>query len=312
MEIEKYYEIYNMMIKIRLVEDAIVKEYPLQQIKTPVHLYIGQEAVAAGVTANLDKKDFIVSNHRCHGHCLAKGMDLIGFFMELYGKEGGVSSGRGGSMHLCDMELGIVGTSAIVAGGIPIGAGVALKQQIKKEPWITVIYFGDGAVDEGVFWETINFAGLKKLPVLFVMENNNFASQTAADLRHSYKEIVNITSGFCIPSYKVDGNDAVQVYKTSRELIENIRAGNGPAFLECLTYRWMGHVGTTDDSSTGYRTSEEVAKWRGKCPVVQMENYLQKKDGKNAVRRINEIKEIWQERISEAVNSAKEAPYAMD
>ncbi len=312
MEIEKAYEICNIMIQVRFVEEAIIKEYPAQEVKTPVHLYIGQEAIAASISVSLDPNDFIVSNHRSHGHCLAKGMDVEAFFKELYGKKGGVSGGWGGSMHLCDMKLGIVGTSAIVAGSIPIGVGIALKQKIKKEGWITVIYFGDGAVDEGIFWEAINFCSLKKLPVLFVMENNKFASQTSISDRHSYEDIIKVIAQFGIPSFKVDGNNFEEIYEVSSKSIQKIREGRGPFFIECVTYRLMGHVGVSDDTDTGYRTREEYDYWKKKCPIVHIENYLYRKDNANAKRRINEIREIWHTRITNAIKSAKEAPYAVD
>ena len=312
MNLKTAYEIYDKMIQIRMVEESIVKEYSLQEIRTPVHLYIGQEAIASAVSTNLTREDFIMSNHRSHGHCLAKGMDLEGFFKELYGKQGGVTRGWGGSMHLCDMSLGIAGTSAIVAGGIPIGAGIALKQKIKGEKNITVIYFGDGAVDEGVFWETVNFSALMRLPVFFVMENNKYASQTSEVLRHSYKDVTKIIKNFGIPAYQVDGNDAVRVYETSRKIIKKIREGFGPHFIECGTFRMMGHVGVSDDTDTGYRTREEYDYWKSRCPIKLMENYLRQRDTKSADNKIWHIKRKWSINIKNALSNAKEARYALD
>lgn len=311
MELEKAYQIYEKMVQIRLVEEAIVQEYPAQEIRTPVHLYIGEEAIASAVSVNLRADDFIISNHRSHGHCLAKGLDLAGFFKELYGKQGGVSAGWGGSMHLRDMSIGVVGTSAIVAGGIPIGAGVAYKQKLKKESSLTVIYFGDGAVDEGVFWETLNFAALQKLPILFVMENNKYASQTNELLRHGYGDITEVVKGFNLPVVKLDGNNALEVYQAAEKFISAIRSGGGPAFMECKTYRWMGHVGVADDSATGYRSLEESAAWREKCPLAYMENYLRQADTM-ANQRIPAIKQEYLRQIAEAIRLAKEAPYALD
>jgi pyruvate dehydrogenase E1 component alpha subunit len=305
------YKLYKIMLRIRLVESAIIKEYPLNEIRTPVHLCVGQEAIAAGISVNLGKDDYIISNHRCHGHCIAKGMNLENFFKELYGKEGGVTGGRGGSMHLCDDAIGILGTSSIVAGGIPIGAGVALKQKIKNEKNITVIYFGDGAVDEGVFWETINFSVLRKLPVLFVMEDNKYASQTSTEERHSYKDITEIIKNFGSPVYKVDGNDVVEVYKISNEIIDSIRNGEGPYFMYCPTYRWMGHVGCIDDTYTGYRSADELEKWKRKCPLNSLENNILKEDSLNG-KELLKIKEDTEKEINVALTCAKEAAYAVD
>lgn len=312
MDTEKSYEIYKKMLKIRLVEEAIIKEYPLKEIRTPVHLYIGQEAIASGIAAHLNDNDYIISNHRSHGHCLAKGLSLDSFFKELYGKQGGAANGRGGSMHLVDMEKGIIGTSAIVGGGIPIGMGAAFKQQLDKQSGATVIYFGDGAVDEGVFWETLNFSALKKLPILFVMESNDYASQTPAKVRHSYTDIVPLVKGFGILTADVDGNDAEAVWRKSGALLEKVRVGSGPAFLFCKTYRWMGHVGIVDDTYSGYRPRAEVDVWLEKCPIIHMERYLHQVDGNNADRRIKSITSCLYEEIDSAIKGAKEAAYAVD
>ncbi|MEW6573292.1 MAG: thiamine pyrophosphate-dependent dehydrogenase E1 component subunit alpha [Bacillota bacterium] len=312
MEIEKAYELYSMMTEIRLVEEAIAREYPAQEIRTPVHLYTGQEAIAAGVSIHLSDEDYVVSNHRSHGHCLAKGMDLEAFFKELYGRQGGVSGGWGGSMHLCDMSRGIAGTSAIVAGGVPIGAGIALKQKISGDRGITVVYFGDGAVDEGVFWETLNFAALKKLPVLFVMEDNKFASQTPSEDRQAYEDITPIVSAYGVPVFKLDGNDPLTVAEVSGRAIEGIRKGRGPAFLCCKTYRWLAHVGPSDDTNTGYRTREEVTYWQNRCPLARMGQYLEVADPENSALRVEAIKLRWAAAVARAIEQAKEAPYAVD
>ncbi|NJD01658.1 MAG: thiamine pyrophosphate-dependent dehydrogenase E1 component subunit alpha [Ruminiclostridium sp.] len=312
MDIEKIYRIYDTAVKIRLIEEAIITEYPQKEIRTPVHLCVGQEGIAAGVTFNLSREDYIVSNHRCHGHCIAKGLSLEGFFSELYGKAGGVSRGRGGSMHLVDMKNGILGTSAIVAGGIPIAAGAALSLKLRGCRNIVAVYFGDGAVDEGIFWETINIASLKKLPILFVMEDNQYASQTHVSIRHSYEDICKIISGFSIPVYKLDGNDAVEVAEISGKAIANIRRGDGPAFLYCRTYRWLGHVGESDDSHTGYRSDEDVRYWKGLCPIKRLEERLNCFDPNNAGARINEIRNGWNRMIEKALIAAKEMQYALD
>jgi len=312
MDRTRAYDLYSTMIKIRLVEEAIVNEYSLQEIQTPVHLYTGQEAIAAGVSINLQAQDFVVSNHRSHGHCLAKGMNLDAFFKELYGRQGGVSRGWGGSMHIGDMKQGIIGTSAIVAGGIPIGAGVALSQKIKQQRALSCIYFGDGAVDEGIFWETINFCALKVLPVLFIMEDNHYASQTPTEQRHSYRDINNIIQGYGIPALSVDGNNAIAVSESSEDCINKIRSGSGPFFMRCHTYRWQGHVGCTDDAGMGYRSSDETALWKNRCPILSMENYLATKYPGEMNSMISSLRNYWQSKIAEAIRRAKEAPYAVD
>lgn len=309
---EKSYQLYENMLYIRMVEEAIVDVYPQKKIKTPVHLYIGQEAVAAGISFHLTADDYVMSNHRSHGHTLAKGLSLKGFFAELYGKAAGVSKGNGGSMHLVDMEKGVLGTSAIVAGGIPIGVGAAFKQKLNNEKGLTVIYFGDGAVDEGVFWESINFAMLQQLPVLFVMENNLYASQTHSQLRHGYRNILDIVKGYGMKASICDGNSVLKVNEAAKNAIDWIRSGQGPAFIQFDTYRWMGHVGTTDDTHTGYRTAEEVAFWREKCPLKQMETHLLEIDPEEYLHQIQQMKNAYQISIEEAIQFAEEMPYAVD
>ncbi|PKM77877.1 MAG: dehydrogenase [Firmicutes bacterium HGW-Firmicutes-15] len=311
MDITTAFYLYSTMLKIRLVEEAIVNEYPLQEIQTPVHLYIGQEAIAAGIAINLQPHDFIVSNHRSHGHCLARGMDLEGFFKELYGKQGGVTSGWGGSMHIGDIERGIIGTSAIVAGGIPIGAGVALAQKMLSEG-ITVIYFGDGAVDEGIFWETLNFCKLNDLPVLFVMEDNHYASQTPTEQRHAYADIAHIVQGYEIPTLTLDGNNVFEVAKVSGNLINRIREGAGPCFMRCRTYRWKGHVGCSEDDDMGYRPAAELSIWKTRCPILWLEKYLTEQYPGKAEIEFFSRRDYWQREIDSAISKAKEAPYAVD
>ncbi len=312
MQLEQAYRLYESMLTIRLVEETLVQEYPAQQIRTPVHLYVGQEAIAAGISLHLSDSDYVVSNHRSHGHSIAKGLDLGSFFKELYGKSGGCSSGWGGSMHLCDMDKGIAGTSAIVAGGIPIGAGLALKQQYNAEANITVIYFGDGAVDEGVFWETVNFTGLKKLPILFVQEDNGYASQTPSSQRHAYKNILPIVERFGLMTAELDGNDPLAVAATMGELIQKIRMGQGPGFVRCHTFRWYGHVGVEDDTHTGYRNAADVLSWRNRCPIKAMEKHLLVVDPVAASKKMKATEEIIAEKIRCALQSAKEAEYALD
>ncbi len=263
-----------LMLKIRRFEEKIVELYPAQEIKTPVHLYIGQEAIAAGVCVNLKADDYIFSNHRNHGHYIAKGADINLLMAELYGKVTGCSKGKGGSMHPVAVEWGILGTSAIVGAGIGLAAGAALASVIRKDNKVSVAFFGDGAVDEGIFHEGLNFAALKKLPVLFVCENNFYATNSPSQARQSTDNIYKKAQGYGINSIRIDGNDVLAVYSAVREAVKGIRAGLGPIFIECRTYRYKGHVGTDCDYEKGCRPKEELEEWMAKCPVDAYKNLL--------------------------------------
>ncbi len=266
-------DLLKKMLRARLFEEKIVAVYGEQEMKTPVHLYIGQEAVAAGVSQNLKPEDYVFSTHRNHGHYLCKGADLKPIVAELYGKATGCAKGKGGSMHFVDTGKNCLGTSAIVGGSIPLGAGAALAIKLKGEKRLSVSYFGDGASDEGVLQETMNFAALKKLPVLFVCENNFYATNSPQSARHAQGEISKRAPGFGIPFELADGNDPEAVYAAAEKAAAHIRAGKGPYFLEFPTYRWKGHVGPDCDYEKGCRPKEEFFEWQKKCPV---ENYLKK------------------------------------
>lgn len=250
------------MLKIRLIEEKIVDEYQNNEMKTPVHLYIGQEAIAVGVCGHLTKSDLVFSNHRSHGHYIAKGGDIKAMFAELFCKRHGCGGGYAGSMHLIDVENGLPGASAIVGGGIPIGVGAALAFKYRKENSISVIFFGDGAADEGVSYESINFAVLHALPVLFVCENNEIAVASSYNQRQAvpvHKRFENL-----IPSCFVNGNDIEKVDSVSAKLIGQVRAGKGPYLIECLTHRWMAHAGDSPNPSV----SEAILrKWKEECPI---------------------------------------------
>ncbi len=269
-------ELYLLMLRIRLFEEKIIELYPAQEMKTPVHLYIGQEAIAAGVTSNLGEKDYVFSNHRGHGHCIAKGTGFKTIMAELYGKRTGCSSGKGGSMHLVDVERGIFGTSAIVGGGIPMAVGTALASRIKGDGLVTAAFFGDGAAEEGVFHESLNFASLKKLPVVFICENNFYATNSPQTARHSTCRIAASAPAYDMPGLCVDGNDVVEVYKMAKKAVLRARAGEGPTLIEAKTYRWKGHVGPEADFTKGARPEEELIEWVEKCPIKRFEETLVK------------------------------------
>ncbi len=268
-------KLYETMLRIRLFEDRTAVLYPEQLVKCPIHLCIGQEAISAGVCAHLNIEDYIFSTHRSHGHCIAKGMDLKSISAELYGKSSGCAKGRGGSMHLVDLEHGIPGTTAIVGGCIPLAVGAALASVKMKTDRISVAFFGDGAADEGAFQESLSYAALMNLPVVFVCENNFYATNSPQKARQPKVNIVERASGYGIPGLLADGNDVVAVYKAADEAIQRARAGGGPTLLEFRTYRWKGHVGPLPDIEIGCRPADEYEEWLKRCPVDLFGRYLQ-------------------------------------
>ncbi|MFH1692432.1 MAG: thiamine pyrophosphate-dependent dehydrogenase E1 component subunit alpha [Candidatus Omnitrophota bacterium] len=302
---------YLVMLKIRLFEERIIALYPEQEMKTPVHLYIGQEAVAAGVCHYLTPRDYVFSTHRCHGHCIAKGVSLSEMMAEFYGKKTGCCEGKGGSMHLIDPAAGILATSAIVGGGIPLAVGAALSIKLQKAKKIAVVFFGDGAVDEGVFFESLNFAALKKLPILFVCENNLYATNSHIKKRQPLNNIFQKGRVFGIPGVCCDGNDLVRISKTAGQLIQKVRRLGGPYLLECRTYRWMGHVGPDCDEQRGCRPMKEVESWKRKCPIKKMEQYLLKKKMVTQTGLRQARVKIEQE-IDAAVDYAKKSPFPQE
>ncbi len=266
-------DLYYKMLRIRMTQLRIESLYHLDEMKTPIHLCIGQEAIAVGVCANLNNNDYASSNHRGHGHYLAKGGDLKQMIAELYCRETGCSRGRGGSMHLVDESVGLMGSSSIVGGGIPIATGLGLAIKMKREDRVSVVFFGDGAADEGVLYESINFAILKKLPVIFVLENNQFSVCSRVSRRwHGESPFHKINQDLLL-SRKINGNSVVEVYMAIKNAVIRARSDNGPSFVECVTYRMRGHAGS-GDSPSGYRNGQEIEEWTSKCPVVSFERYL--------------------------------------
>lgn len=308
---ENLLKLYTIMLRIRLFEEKIVQLYPEQEMKTPVHLYTGEEAIAAGVCANLKKEDYVFSNHRNHGHCIARGTSLKPIMAELYGKRTGCSKGKSGSMHLFDVENNILGTSAIVGGGIPIAVGTALASSIKGEKRVSITFFGDGAIDTGTFYESLNFASLKKLPVVFVCENNFYATHSHISKRMPANNIHKRGEPLLIPGVRADGNDVIEVYNVSKKAIETARNGEGPTLIEFRTYRWMGHATPSFDYTWGYRTKEELELWMEKCPIKRFKKYLLE----NKIMTEQEMEGLSREinkEIEEAVKFAKESPFPED
>lgn len=262
--------LYRMMLLIRECEESLVEYIDSGEVRCPVHLCSGQEAVAVGVTAALDAKDTVFGSHRSHGHYLAKTGDLEGLVSEIFCRESGCSGGRGGSMHLCNPEKGFLGSAPIVSGTIALAVGSALASKVRNDGTVAVSFFGDGAAGEGVLYESLNFAALKKLPVLFICENNLYSTHMPITECRASTQIHTSVERFGVQAHIVDGNDVLAVYETAKAAVQHSRSGLGPVFAECLTYRLRGHVGPDDNiqgSHTDVRPSDEVARWRAKDPI---------------------------------------------
>ena len=262
------------MLRIRMVEETIAERYNEWEMRCPVHLSIGQEAVAVGVAAALQKDDYIVSSHRAHAHYLAKGGNLSALIAEIYGKRSGCSAGKGGSMHLVDLGVGMLGSTPIVGGSIPIGVGAAFGAWLQNEDRIAAIFFGEGATEEGVFLESLNFAALKKLPVLFICENNLYSVYSPMQVRQpAERNRAALARDHGIHAECADGN-VQEVYGLCEKAVRRARNGEGPSFLEFATYRWREHCGPNYDNDIGYRTEAEFQKWRERCPIQTYQQAL--------------------------------------
>lgn len=270
-------QIYNTMVKIRLFEEEIVRRWPKQEMRSPPHFYTGEEGIAAGVCTALNPDDQIISYYRGHGHYLAKGGNPQAFIAEMYCKVTGSNQGKGGSMLISDPSVGFMGSTAIVGGGIPIATGLALAAKMKKTNQVIVCFFGDAATEEGVFPESLNFAALKKLPIVYVCENNLYAVTTHIKKRRSEPEkILKYADVFGLFSEQVDGNNSSKVYLAAKKAIDRARQGLGPTLIEALTYRWHEHVGEKYDDFSGLRTKKELARWMRKDPIKRLEKILLK------------------------------------
>ena len=260
--------LYRTMVQIREFELKAYEIYRSGRMPGFVHLYVGEEAVATGVSAHLRQDDYVTSTHRGHGHALAKGLSPRAALAELMGTVEGCCGGRGGSMHLYEPAVGLLGTNGVVASGIPIAAGAALSAKLRGSGQVAVSYFGDGAVNEGGFHEGINMAATWDLPVVFVCENNMYATEMAFKQATKNTNVASRAAGYGIPGVQVDGEDVLAVYEKAGEAIERARQGKGPTLLECLTYRFLGHhVG---DPGTNYRSKEEVEEWKKRDPIQKL------------------------------------------
>jgi pyruvate dehydrogenase E1 component alpha subunit len=263
--------LYRTMATIRAFEETVQRLFLGGHIPGLVHLYMGQEAVAAGVIAELAQTDFIGSHHRGHGHCIAKGGDLERLFAELLGKRAGYGLGRGGSMHIFDPANGNLGTTGIVGGSVPLAAGAALTAKLRKTGQVAVSFFGDGVLNQGIMFEAMNMAAIWNLPVLFVCENNGFGEFTSIDDVTAGRDIADRGKAFAIPSEHVDGMDVLAVQKAARKAVSRARAGEGPSFLICATWRYSGHhVGDKQD----YKEDAATKAWRKRDPIAQLARKL--------------------------------------
>lgn len=300
---------YRQMVRIRRIEEKIAALYGDQQMRCPVHLCIGQEGISVGVCSVLEKDDYVLSNHRSHGHYLAKGGELRAMMAELYGKATGCTQGKGGSMHLMDESVGFLGAAPIVSSTIPIAVGVAMGTQMKGENRVTVTFFGEAATEEGVFHESISYALLKKLPVVFICENNLYSVYSPLSVRQpKEREVFELAKGHGLPSFQADGNHVEEVYRLTDQAVARARRGVGPTFLEFSTYRWLEHCGPNDDTAMGYRTEEECREWKKRCPITRLEQKL-KNCGDLTDENIQGMKEEMDLEIEEAVTFAKQSPF---
>lgn len=262
---EKQIEMLRSMQTIRRFEERASDDYQAGAIYGVVHCYIGEEAVAVGVCAALNRDDQIISTHRGHGHCLAKGADLNRMMAELYGRQTGYCKGKGGSMHIADFSIGMLGANGIVAGGIPIVTGAGLAAQLEGKGRVAVSFFGDGASNAGPFHESINIAATWKLPMLYVCENNLYSAGTIAADTLALSDVAARAAGYGIPGVVVDGNDVMAVYEAAEAAVSRARAGQGPTLIECKTYRWRGH--TERPGQEDPRPKEEIEEWRQRDPI---------------------------------------------
>lgn len=299
--------LFRSMLRIRLIEEEIEKRYHQDQMKTPIHLVIGQEATSVGCCAALRKEDLLYSSHRTHGNYLAKGGDLKAMLCEMHCRINGCVGSRGGSMHLIDKSVGMAGTSAIVGGAVPIAAGAALAAQLQGLDRVSVVFLGDATTEEGVASETLNFAALKRLPVIFFCENNFYSVQSPLATRQPSRKIHEWAAGYGVASVCIDGVNVLEVYEATRRAVERARKGEGATFIEAPVYRFRAHGGAGDDSHTGYRDPAEREAWEKVCPVETYYQFLVKNNLIDTAKRERMHAEIVHE-ILEAFDYALSSP----
>ena len=300
--------LYTALVRARKFDEKIVELYPEQEMKCPVHLSIGQEAAASAIAATLEKGDTVWSTHRCHAHTVAKGADMKKLFAELYGRVTGSSRGKGGSMHFADVDVGAMGSSAIVGGSLPLALGAALASQLQGQDRVSVAFFGDGAIEQGTFHEGMNFASLRKLPMIFMCENNGLATVTTLPVRQANKDLWKHAEQYNMPGIRVDGTKPQEVYEAALEAVARARRGEGPTLIEAVCFRWREHVGPKTDFHLGFRSEAEVKEQMEKDPVRLFGEYAmeQKVLTKDELATIDA--QVTQD-IVDAVAFARSSPY---
>ncbi len=302
---EQFSEMYRKMLEIRLFEEKVFDLYGQNLVPGTIHLYAGEEAVAVGVCSNLNVDDYITSTHRGHGHCIAKGADLRRTMAEILGKKTGYCKGKGGSMHIADFAVGMLGATAVVGAGLPIAVGAGLSAKLRKTSQVVACFFGEGASNQGTFHESINMASVWALPVVFVCENNLYAMGTRQSRTMSVQNVADRAAAYGIPGVIVDGNDVLVVYEAARTAVERARAGKGPTLIECKTYRHKGHSRV---DSGKYRPKEEVEEWLGKDPIKRFRQAMLG----NGILTQTELEHVEQEvadEVADAVKFALDSPY---
>lgn len=302
-------DLYHRMVRLRAVELAVARHYSEWEMRCPVHLCVGQEAACIGPTAALRPQDWVFSGHRAHGHYLGKGGSLQGMMDEMYGKATGCASGLGGSMHLLDLDAGFLGATPIVGSTIPIAVGAALGARLRGEARAVMAFFGDGATEAGVFHESLNFAQLKQLPVLFVCENNQFSVYSPLPVRRPPDlPLTRLAASHGLPTVLVDGNDVEACFQATRAALEHCLAGHGPYFLELTTWRWLEHCGPNTDDTLGYRTVEAAEAWKESDPIARYGQTLQNDGILTSAQRLALTQEAEAE-AEHAIAGAKAAPW---
>ena len=302
-------KLFAQMYRIRAVEEEIALRYPQGKMRCPVHLSIGQEAIPSVFANNIRTTDFAVSTHRGHAHYLAKGGNLNAMIAEIYGKATGCAKGKGGSMHLIDLAVNFMGTSAIVGNSIPVGVGLALSVQLKKTDQISCIFLGDGAVEEGVFYESVNFAAVRKLPVLFICENNLYSVYSPLSVRQPQgRSIAKMVEAMGIKVATGAGSELLSCNQIMKDAVNAVRNGRGPYFLEFSTYRWREHCGHNFDNDIGYRTQDEFLAWQELDPLTHLERVLSQSESEVQLA-VNNIKSAIKTEVQATFETAEAAPF---
>lgn len=303
-------ELFKKIFLMRKSEEKIIEYYDSNVMKTPMHMSMGEESIVAGVCQALDREDLLFGTYRSHALYLARSGEVDKFFAEMYGKESGVLKGKGGSMHLSDPEKGFLATSAVVASTIPLAVGAAYSLKFRKKSGISTVFFGDGAIDEGSFWESLNLASLLKLPIMFVCEDNGFAVHTTGVARHGYKSIADIVSRFNCQVFESETTDSEQIYKMTNKAKSQIKKKSMPAFLYLKYYRYLEHVGTHQDFDANYRSRKEFERWFKWDPLdLQLKRLT---DLGLSGPEINRIQKTIELKIAKSIEKAKDSQFPKD